>query len=155
MSIVNCLPCHSPWLAGAKAGQLSSPGYILLISIVVIGAIASAVLSTLLLLGISANQVSLSVQQSKQAMAEAQACTEYALLRLRESPNYPGNVTLDSPKGRCGILLISGTGNNDRYLCTIGISGDVTRRLETAIDQILPKTLITSMQEVPSFSLCN
>lgn len=133
----------------------SHPGYILLISIVIIGAIASAILSSLLFLGISANQLSLSVQQSKQALAAAQACSEYALLKLRTVPAYSGNETLNLNGSSCQLLEIGGTGNNNRYLCIQGVSGDSTRRLEISINQILPKTLIASWQEVGSFSLCH
>jgi hypothetical protein len=131
-------------------------GYILLISIVVIGAIASTILSTMLLLGISANQLSLSVQQSKQALAAAQACSEYALLKLRTIPAYSGNETLsiDGSGTSCQLLTIGGTGNTNRSICIQGVSASVTRRLEISVSRILPKTLIASWQEVGSFTLC-
>lgn len=129
-------------------------GFILLITILIIGAIASAILSSLLLLGISANQVSLSVQQSQQALATAQACAEYALLQLRESPSYAGNEFLALGNDRCEVLPVGGIGNNNRAVCTEGTSGDAIRRLEIAVSQVLPQTKVYSWQEVAVFTLC-
>lgn len=129
-------------------------GFILLITILIIGAIASAILSSLLLLGISANQVSLSVQQSEKALATAQACAEYALLRLRQSPSYDGNEFLTLGDDQCEILTIGGIGNNNRAVCAEGTSGEAIRRLEIAVSQVLPQTTLYSWQEVAIFSLC-
>lgn len=129
-------------------------GFILLITILIIGAIASAILSSLLLLGISANQVSLSVQQSEKALATAQACAEYALLKLRQSPSYGGNEFLTIGDDQCEILTVGGIGNNNRAVCTEGTSGEAIRRLEIAVSQVLPQTMLYSWQEVAIFSLC-
>lgn len=132
----------------------SQSGYILLISILVIGAIASAILSSLLLLGISANQVSFSVQQASQSLANAQACAEYGLMKLRQTPSYAGNEFVTIGTNQCEILPIGGIGNNNRVLCAEGKVGDSVRRLEIVINQVLPQTKIYSWQEVAVFSLC-
>lgn len=132
----------------------SNNGYILLISILVIGAIASAILSSILILGISSNQVSLSVLQANQSLANAQGCAEYGLLKLRQSPSYAGNEFITIGADQCEILSIDGIGNNNRVLCTEGKVGDSIRRLEIVINQILPQTKIYSWQEVAIFSLC-
>lgn len=130
------------------------PGFILLITILIIGALAAAILSSLLLLGISANQVSLSIQQSEEALSLADACAEYALLKLRESPSYAGNESLDLGPNRCEILPVGGIGNNNRSVCTEGVSGESIRRLEIAVEQILPQTTLYSWQEVAIYTLC-
>lgn len=140
----------TPHSIGAKRRS----GFILLITILIIGAIASAILSSLLLLGISSLQVSFSVQQSEEALASAQACAEYALLKLRQSPSYAGNEFRSLGSDRCEILTIGGIGNNNRALCTEGTSGDAIRRLEIAVNQILPQTKVYSWQEVSVFTLC-
>lgn len=132
----------------------SQSGYILLISILVIGAIASAILSSLLLLGISANQVSFSVQQASQSLANAQACAEYGLMKLRQTPSYAGNEFVTIGTNQCEILPVGGIGNNNRVLCAEGKVGDSVRRLEIVINQVLPQTKIYSWQEVAVFSLC-
>lgn len=129
-------------------------GYILLITILIIGTIASAILSSLLMLGIFSNNVSLSVLQANQSLAHAQGCAEYGLLKLRSLPSYAGNEFITIGSGQCEILSVGGIGNNNRVLCTEGKIGDEVRRLEIVIDQILPQTKIYSWQEVSIFSLC-
>lgn len=132
----------------------SRSGFVLLITVLIVGAIGTAILSSLLLLGISANKVSLSVQESAQALAAAQACAEYALLQLRDSPNYAGNQTIILDGHACEIRTINGTGNTNRSLCVEGRAGDSYRRLEIVVDTILPVTKVFSWQEVPLFLLC-
>ena len=132
----------------------AKPGYILLISILVIGGICSAILSSLLLLGINAAQVSHTVTQSNQALGLAQGCAEYALLQLRSSPSYAGNELLTYTAGTCEVLEIGGSGNVNRLICAEAQVGDTVRRLEIVVSQLLPQTLISSWQEVAHFSLC-
>ncbi len=129
-------------------------GYILLITVLIIGAIASAVLSSLLMLGISLNQVSLSVLQSNQSLATAQGCAEYGLMKLRQSPSYAGNELVMIDTNQCKILPIKGIGNNNRVLCVEGKVGDSVRRIEIVISRVLPLTSINSWQEVYVFALC-
>ncbi len=129
-------------------------GYILLITILVIGAIASAILSSLMILGISANQVSFAVLQANQSLANAQACAEYGLMKLRQSPSYAGSEFITIGTDQCEILSVGGIGNNNRVLCAEGKVGDSVRRLEVVINQVLPQTKIYSWQEVAVFSLC-
>ncbi len=134
----------------------SSPGYILLLSILVVGTIASAVVVSLVLLGTGAMRTALSIQQSADAIALSEGCSEYALMKLRADPLYVGNeiVTQFQNGGRCKVFAIGGAGNNNRILCTEAEVGTVTRRMEIIIQQLLPKTLIYSWQEVPFLTLC-
>ncbi len=132
----------------------SKPGYILLLSILIIGVVASAVVSSLLLLGTASNRASYSVQQSAQSLAFAQGCAEVALLQLFRSSTYGGNETLTFPEGNCAILPIGGSGNSHRFLCIEATSGDVVRRLEIIVQSVLPRIRIFSWQEVLSFSVC-
>ncbi len=138
----------SPHASGRRSG------YILLISILIIGAICSAILASLLMLGINAGQVSQSVQESNQALGLAAGCAEYALLQLRASPAYAGDEELTYSNGVCDVLAVGGVGNNNRLLCVEGDSGDAVRRIEIVVNQVLPQTKVYSWQEVPVFSLC-
>lgn len=133
-----------------------SPGYILLISILIIGTIASAVVVSLMLLGTGAARTGFAIEQSAKAIALSQACSEYALLKLRTNPAYGGDeiVTTFVGGGACEILTTGGAGNNNRILCTEAVVGTVSRRMEIIVQQLLPKTLVYSWQEVPYFSLC-
>lgn len=134
-------------------GTLRS-GYVLLFSVIVIGAIASGIVASLLMLGTTASQVGIASEYGTKAFALAGGCAEYALQALRTSTNYAGNETKSYASGTCEILTIGGVGNNDRMICIEGTAGSVTRRLEIIVSQVLPKTRIDSWQEVSSFSLC-
>lgn len=135
-------------------GLRSRRGYILLLSILVIGAIGSVILSSLMLLGINASQVGMSIQQSGQALNYAQGCADYALLQLRNSLNFTGNEMLTYTNGTCEILTVGGVDNGNRILCTEGQAGDSIRRLEIIVSQVLPQTKISSWQETAAFTLC-
>ncbi len=134
--------------------RTSQKGYILLITILFVGAIASAILSSVLLLGTSSNQVSLSVLEANQALAQAQGCAEYALRALRDSPYYAGGEIVTLGAGTCEVLPVGGIGNSNRLICTEGKVQDTVRRLEVIVSQLLPATTIYSWQEVPVFTLC-
>jgi hypothetical protein len=127
-----------------------------LISILAIGAIASAVVISMLLLGTAVGRTSLSMQQSESAAFLSEACAEYALRSLRANPSYNGNEVVGgfSVNGTCTILPIGGSGTSNRIICTEATVGNVVRRLEIVVQSLLPKTLIYSWQDVPSFSLC-
>ncbi len=87
-------------------------------------------------------------------MAQAQACAEYALKELRKDPSYAGNDIMSLGTGSCEILPVGGIGNNNRLICTEGQVGDVFRRLEIVVRDVLPKVKISSWQEVSLFTLC-
>lgn len=130
-------------------------GFVLLLSTMFVGAIASIILTSVLLLGTNSGLVHFSVQQSAKALAAAHACAEVALQTLRNNPGYEGNQFLyPSANESCEILPIGGTGNANRLLCTEGQAGDTIRRLEIVINTIYPQITVASWQEVSIFSLC-
>lgn len=137
-----------------RIGNRTKPGYVLLFSVIVIGAIASGIVASLLMLGTTASHVGASGEQGFKAFALADGCAEYALQALRTSTNYSGNDVQTFTSGTCEILTIGGVGNNDRMLCVEGKSGAVTRRLEVIISRVLPTTVIDSWQEVSTFTIC-
>ncbi|MDD5055650.1 MAG: hypothetical protein PHZ00_05290 [Candidatus Peribacteraceae bacterium] len=129
-------------------------GYVLLLSVLLISAVAAVVLPSLLFLGINSGQVGATIGQSAQALAAAQACAEYGLLRLKETVDYPGNEVLSLNGAACALLPVGGMGNDHRLLCSEGQAGDTIRRLEIIVNQVSPRMVIDSWQEVSSFSLC-
>lgn len=131
------------------------PGYVFLLSVLVVGSIAVAITTSVLLLATSAAKTGLSLQHSSEALAQAQACAEYALLRLREDNTYAGRQQFTIGNGTCDILLVGGIGNENRTLCLEGIRGDTARRIEILIENILPSVTISSWQEVSSFTSCS
>lgn len=129
-------------------------GYIVLLSVLVIGAIAIATASSLVLLGISAQQSGFAVVKAEQALENARTCVERAVRSLRLSSAYTGNQTFVLVEGTCSLRTIAGSGNANRIICAEGKSTRSTRRLEVELSQILPTTKVKSYKEVQTFTLC-
>jgi len=129
-------------------------GFVMLLTVLVVGAIAAASAAALLLLGLSIERNSYAIQLSAQAMAGAWSCAEFALAQLQENIDYSGNrphfITLeDSTEQECHIYPLNGDGNFDRILCTESTAGDFTqRRLHIRISRVWPTTTIESWKEV-------
>jgi len=130
------------------------PGYIFLISVLVIGVIAAATSTSLLLLGWAAEQNGLLLVQSARSYEYAQTCIERSLRALRADVSYSGNETIAFTFGSCQINAITGSGNDDRNICVTGYSGDSVRRVEVHVDAVYPSGSIESWQEVSSFTGC-
>lgn len=130
-------------------------GYIFLVSVTVIGVIATATATSLLLLGWAAEQNGYSVTNSAQAFEYAHTCAERVLRELRNDSNYPGDTIVTFDQGNCTIRPIGGAGNERRFICIEGESKESIRRIQIYVDTIFPTTTIQSWQEVSAFSLCN
>lgn len=126
-------------------------GFVTLLSVLILSAVAIAVTVSILLLGLGASRTSFALIQSVQARGLANACAEEALQRLRESVYYVGNEIKTFSAGTCTIQTISGTGNNNRTLQTIATVGTVQRKVKVGIAKIHPTPVITSWQEVADF----
>ena len=131
----------------------SRPGYVFLLSVLVIGAIATATTVTLLLLGNAAERNAFSLWESTQAMENARTCAERSLLTLRQNLAYAGSSQVSLTDGSCSVV-ISGNGVDHRAVCVEGRRGTVVRRLELEIDRLFPTPQVSSWKEVPAFSLC-
>jgi hypothetical protein len=129
-------------------------GYVFLVSVLAIGAIATATTVSMLLLGIAAQQSGFAILQSTQAWEYAQTCVERALQSLRDDPYYVGDSTYTFTYGRCTLDAIGGAGNVNRTICAQGYSGDSIRRIEVKVARIFPSTTIDTWREVDSFSYC-
>lgn len=130
------------------------PGYILLVSVLIVGAVMSATAFTLMLLGLGAELSGAAIADSAQAYENAQSCAEHALLSLRSDLAYDGGDTVDMPNGDCVIEAVGGGGNFDRTICVEGTMARSVRRMEIVVHRVLPETAIRSWEEVSSFTLC-
>ena len=128
-------------------------GYIVLISVVMLGAVGAAVASSLVLLSLADSQTSQSMGQSLQARAAAESCAETALNSLRENPGYGGDETLAWDTAQCVIspvefsdpvYTIRAQGSGDNFVIRLEITA---RRQEGPP----PAMEIDSWQEVPQF----
>jgi len=71
-------------------------GYIVLITVLVIGAVGVAIAIAVLWLGLGSSKSSFALEQSNHAKALANACAEEALQQIRDSTPFSGtgNLTL-------------------------------------------------------------
>jgi hypothetical protein len=129
-------------------------GYVFLVTVLVIGVIASATAASLALLGWAAEQNGYMLQQSNQASEYAQICAERTLRELRNDLNYAGEVTYEFDHGHCEVNRITGSGNENRNICISGVGGDNIHRYEIDVKRLYPTVMIDSWQEVADFLLC-
>jgi hypothetical protein len=129
-------------------------GYVYLLTVLVVGVLASAVTLSFMLLSTSALHTGVAVQQSAEALAAAQGCAEYAVHQLLTDPFYTGSETQSYGSASCDILQTVGSGNENRTICIDATAGTVTRRLEIIIQQLLPQVRVFAWQEVPIITAC-
>ena len=125
-------------------------GYITLISLIVVGAVATAVTLSLILLGLGSSRSSLSNQQGSSANWLAHACAEEALQEIRNNSNYSGNDSMAFSTGSCSYTVTQGRGE-ERSIQAVGNEGSVTRRVEVSVSGIEPEIIINLWQEVADF----
>ena len=127
--------------------QPCANGYILLISVVILGAIATAIAVALLFLGSGDSKNAISHQQSEQAKSAVNACMEEALEQIRESTVFTGTNSIVINNGVC-TYTVTNTGGQNRTITASSTVSGVTRRATVSVTAINPK-IIASWQETP------
>lgn len=128
----------------------SQRGYVILITVLVIGAVGVAIAVSVFWLGLGSSQSSFSIEQSNQAKALANACSEEALLQIRDSTPFTGSGGLTLGQGSCSYTVTSGGGQN-RTITSSGTVGTIVRKVKITVDAINPTINVTSWQEVADF----
>ncbi|MDD5416182.1 MAG: hypothetical protein PHE48_04235 [Candidatus Daviesbacteria bacterium] len=122
-------------------------GYIALITVLVAGAVGVAIAVSLLLLGLGSSRTSFSLEQSNQAKALVNACSEEALQQISNSIPFEGTGSLTLSQGSCSYTVTKLTGQN-RTITASGTVGTIIRKASITLDKIRPSINITSWQEV-------
>lgn len=122
-------------------------GYIALITVLVIGAIGTAIATSVLWLSIGISKSGLTQTQSNQTKALANACMEEALEHVRDSGPFTGTGSLTLGAGTCNYNVVS-TGGQNRTITSSGTVGSIVRKISVTIDKINPAINVTSWQEV-------
>ena len=125
-------------------------GYITLISVLIIGAIAIAITTSMLLLGLGSSRTSFALEQGYQAKALANLCSEEALQQIRSSTSFSGTNNLSAGQGTC-TYTVTNTGGQNRLINAQGIVGTIIRKASVNIDSINPQINVVSWQEVADF----
>jgi hypothetical protein len=122
------------------------PGYVLLISILLIGAIGVAIVVSILSLSSGTAQSEIYLEQSAGARALADACLEEGLEKIREGTSFSGSGSLSLGLGTCGYNVQS-TGGQNRTITASSTLVNATRRVQATISAINPRIILTSWQE--------
>ena len=128
----------------------TNQGYIVLITVLVIGAVGVAIAVSLLLLGLGSSRTSFALEQSNQAKALANACSEEALQQIHDSNPFEGSGNLTLGQGACTYTITKLVGQN-RTITASGTVGTVIRKVSISLDKITPSINITSWQEVADY----
>ncbi len=130
-----------------QQGATNQHGYIALLTVLIVGAAATAIAMTLLLTGVDSQRAGLIQQQSTQARQLANACAEEALQTIHDTTSYTGTGTLTLGAGGCTYTVTS-TGASTRTISTSATINNVVRRTTVYVTIGASNISITSWQEV-------
>ncbi len=125
-------------------------GYIALLSVIVIGAIGTAVMLSIMLLGISTSKTDFAVQQSGSAKVLASSCGEEALQKILETGTTSSSANLTMGGGTCSYVITSQSGQNITVNAT-GFMGTLSSKVKIVISTTSPSIILSSWQEVGDF----
>lgn len=126
-------------------------GYVLLLSVLVIGAIVTATTTSILLLGLGSDRSSFAHEQSEKARELANSCAREAVEQLSRDNTYAAGVSIPFSDGSCTINAISGTGDTNRTVQASGLVGSVIRKVQVEISDLAAPVDIISWQDVADF----
>lgn len=125
-------------------------GFVALISVILIGAVGTAIAVSVILLSLGSSRTSFALEQSNQTKALVNACAEEALQQISDSTPFTGTGNLTLGQGSCSYTVTSQSGQNRTIIAT-GTVGTIVRKVKITIDKINPDINITSWQEVADF----
>jgi len=131
-------------------------GYVVLITVMILGAIVTVIVGFLLLTGQNASIASNSVVANVNAKAAASGCAELALAAIVANTTSPtpasANQTLNAATGQTCTYAITGTAPS----YTINTTGTVTQgpktfvhRLTVTTSHVTPQVTVNSWQDNP------
>jgi hypothetical protein len=133
-----------------------SNGYIVLITVLVLGVIVSTIAAYLLLAGSSASITSLAVESGIESKAAAIGCADLALDTIEAAPTLTtpsnGSSTLNATTGEACTYAISGTTPSYTILSTgtVSMNGNIYYYHMTIVtSQTTPSVKVLSWQDTP------
>jgi hypothetical protein len=122
-------------------------GYMTLLSVLIVGAIAVAVTVSIIFSGLSAGRDGFAYQQMQQAKAFASACAEESLNQIRSAISFVGSGTLNFDLGTCSYTVTNQGGEN-RAISVTGTVGTVVRKMNITVSAINPLVVVSTWQEI-------
>lgn len=124
----------------------TSDGYVALLSVLIIGAAATAISLTLLISGVNSQQSALATQQAIQARELANGCAEEALQKVHDSTLYTGSGTLNLDTiSYCNYTVLNAAGV--ATISSTGVVNSVVKKLVVYATINSTNITITSWQE--------
>lgn len=122
----------------------SEGGYMTLLAVLITGAIALTVATTLLTSGISSSQIMTSYNNAIIARAYTRTCAELAMYEIHENSLFAGS---GSDSG-CTYVVTS-QGVNSYRIDATGTSGEVTKSMTVFVTISGANMVVSSWREVP------
>ena len=129
-----------------KLNKKDERGYIVLLTVLIVGAVAASIASSLLFLGADASRQVNVKDKSFQSMAISDACAEEALEKIRESGTFTGIGSISFTNGSCSYN-VTNTGGTNRQIIASSTVDTVIRKVKITLDKVKPLN-VTSWQEV-------
>ncbi len=124
-------------------------GYVALMSVILMGALGTAVMVSVISQGVTSSKTELSLQQLGQARVLATACAEEALQVILETSTTSKTDVLVLGSGSCSytiskpssFVIINATGNY----------GSLVKRVQVTLSTSSPSIVLSSWQDVSDF----
>jgi hypothetical protein len=130
-----------------KLNLQSKKGFITLLIVIILGAIALALTLTLSTSSVWSIRGSMNSQSSNTTKSLVNACAEIALEAMRENNSYTGTGNVALNGNTCTYTVVN-TGGTTRSITVTGTINGVTRKLSITTSSFNP-LVIGSWQEVP------
>jgi hypothetical protein len=125
-------------------------GYIALISVILIAAIGTAIMVSVIASGVTMTKTDLSLQQAGGARSLATSCAEEALQRILETGTTSSSGTVTLATGSCTYTIVSQNGQQVTINAT-GVQSTVVRKIKVVIATTTPSITLSSWEEVVDF----
>lgn len=127
----------------------NNSGYILLLSILILGALGLVIGVFVLSTGLSNTYNIFTVERSYRALTLAESCAEEALEEINIS-DFTGTATTTDGDDYC-VYTVTDQGGENRLVQTTGTVADIVRKIEITIDTLDPEINVVSWEEVVDF----
>ncbi len=131
-----------------KKNIKTEKGFIGLLSVVIMAALAIGIATTLTIISVSRSRSSLISLNSRQTRLLADACAENALQSIYANSSLTGTSNISILGGNCSYTITSGIGDN-RTLTITATYQTYIRKIAITVSQINPNINLTSWQETP------
>jgi len=124
-------------------------GYVALLSVLIVGAAATAIALAVLLTGTDAQRAALVLQRQRQARGLAVACGEEAAQQVHDNIAFSGTNNLSLGQGSC-TYIVAGSTATTRTISATGTVGTVVKKVTATITVGATTLTMSSWKEAPA-----